>query len=389
MFKALVTAKLAQAGITINGTNPWDLIVKDDRFYARTAIGGSLGLGDSYAEGLITCEDIGALQQRWIAADTHPPGPRWPRNPAEAWIRLKMLMSNQQNIERSRDVGKFHYDIGNDLYRRMLGPTMAYSCGYWAGIKYATDALALDQAQRNKYQIICEKLNLRWGMRVLEIGCGSGGFAAYAAREYGVDIVGVSISKEQIAYAQQAYPDLCASGQINLQLMDYRGMYDTFGQQFDAAVSIGMFEHVGPANYAVYMKAVRDCLKPHAPFLLHTIVGNGNPDPFMWYRIFRGGVLPLEAQMAKAAKPYFAIEHVENFGYDYYLTLKAWWNNFVAAWPELEHTYDRRFYRMWEFYLKACAALFEARRIHLQHWLLVPGGTKHGYHWQRPQYGGR
>jgi len=382
MLKSVVTSKLAAAGILIDGHRPWDIRNVKPRFYLRAAVFGSLGVGDSYTDGDFECDDVGAFVEKWTRfqmkcriaqleqsdknAHNYEPVTSLP----EWWIWLKRKRGNQQSIKRSKRVGREHYDLDkiyDKLYPKMLGPTMAYSCGYWEG------AETLEQAQLNKYRVICEKLGLKRGMRVLEIGCGWGGFAAFAVKEYGVTVVGVSISREQINFVKAKHKDLCDAGSLDLRFMDYREIPEKFPKEFDRVVSIGMFEHVGPKNYDDYMRIVWLALKPGGTFLLHTIIGNDGADPFIWYRIFPGGVLPIEEQIARAAKPYFAYEHGENFGFDYSRTLDAWWENFKAAWPTIRKgdDYDDKFYRMWEFYLRSCAAAFRARKIHLQHWVFT------------------
>jgi len=151
-----------------------------------------------------------------------------------------------------------------------------------------------------------------------------------------------------------------------------------------------MFEHVGPKNYDVFFRTAWEALRPKGIFLLHSIVGFGDGDPFIWYRIFPGGVLPTEEQIASVMKNYFKLGNVETFGFDYSRTLNAWWNNFKAAWPEIQKgnaRYDEKFYRTWEFYLKSCAAMFKTGRISVQHWVLTKGMIEGGYQWNRPHYG--
>ena len=386
MIRKLVNERFADAGITVGGSDPWDIRIKHDRFYRRVAFFHSLGLGDSYRDGDFECAQLEEFLYKLMKhRQEHQSGSRggFPSSLPQAWVHLQLLLINQQTAARAAKAISHHYDIGNELYEPMLGDTMAYSCGYWAG------ANNLDEAQRNKYRIICEKIGLREGMRVLEIGCGWGGFAAFAAKEYGARVAGISLSGEQVNYARTKYRSLHDDGMIHLQLMDYRDIPKCFPYQFDAIVSIGMFEHVGPDNYDEYMRTAWLALKHGRPFLLHTIIGSsGKIDPFIWYRIFPGGILPMEEQIARSSKPYFVLEHLENFGFDYALTLDAWWRNFETAWPELKKNghYNEKFRRVWEFYLKSCAAMFRVRRVQLQQWMLVKGGTKGGFQWNRPQY---
>src|SRR5690606_20649779 len=175
---------------------------------------------------------------------------------------------NRQNVRRAKQVGERHYDLGNEFYAAMLDKRMTYTCGYWEG------ASTLDQAQEAKLEMICRKLQLKPGMRLLDIGCGWVSLMAYAAEHYDVECVGISISKEQVELAQQRYPDL----PLEFRLQDYREL----NEQFDAIASIGMFEHVGRRNHRVYMEVANRCLRDDGLFLLHTIGKNARrstPDP--------------------------------------------------------------------------------------------------------------
>lgn len=391
MFKALVTNMLASAGIEMNGSRPWDIQVHNERFYSRAVLFGSLGVADSYTEGDFTCGDLGQFlelymrhrQRRRQARVARGLSPRTslPTSFPEAWIRLQLQFRNPQSISKAKRVGKHHYDIGNTLYRLMLGPTMAYTCAYWPGAK------DLDHAQRNKFRHICEKLGLKPGQRVLEIGCGWGGFAAFAAREYGVTVIGLSISQEQIKCANEEYKDLVEERRVSFLFQDYRLMPNEWKGTFDAVVSIGMFEHVGPKNYDEYFRVAWHMLKDGGGFLLHTIVGNEGYDPFIWYRIFPGGILPKEGEIARAVKPLFVVENVENFGFDYSRTLAAWWENCIRHRKELQSLgYGDQFFRQWEFYLKSSEIGFKIRRYQLNQWMLLKGGVEGGYQWNRPIY---
>jgi cyclopropane-fatty-acyl-phospholipid synthase len=265
---------------------------------------------------------------------------------------------NLQSKKRAWIVGKEHYDLGNDLFTRMLDPWMQYSCGYW---RHATD---LFTAQQDKLRLICEKLQLKEGMTLLDIGCGWGGLAAFAAENYGVKVTGITISAEQQKLAQQR----CEKLDVTILLQDYRDLEI----QFDRIVSVGMFEHVGPKNYATYFEVVNKNLKPNGLFLLHTIGSNQtdiNVDPWINKYIFPNGCLPSVAHIATASEPWFVIEDLHNFGPDYDRTLMAWYERFLATWPEIDSNYSTRFKRMFTYYLNACAGAFRARNIQL--WQLV------------------
>ena len=281
---------------------------------------------------------------------------------------MRAYVLNPQSIKRAFIVGKEHYDMSNELFSLMLDEGMNYSCGYW---KNAQD---LNQAQINKLDLICQKMHLEPGMSVLEIGCGWGGFAKYAAQNYGVSVHGVTISKEQMQYAE----DACQGLDVTFELKDYRKL----NTEYDRIVSIGMFEHVGYKNYRRYMQVARRCLKDDGLFLLHTIGrNNSNRTAEAWINkyIFPNGMTPSVQQIGKAVENLFIIEDWHNFGQDYDTTLMAWYENFQNNWHRLEQTYDERFQRMWQYYLLMCAGSFRARRNQLWQLVLSKKGLKGGY----------
>jgi cyclopropane-fatty-acyl-phospholipid synthase len=282
---------------------------------------------------------------------------------------LMAKFMNRQNVKRSKTVGEVHYDLGNEFYSKMLDSRMTYTCGYWE------NATSLEEAQAAKLDLICRKLQLKPGMRVLDIGCGWGSFMSYAAEHYGVEAVGVSISKEQIAWAQERYKGL----PLEFRFQDYREL----NESFDAIASVGMFEHVGRKNHREYMELAHRCLKPGGLFLLHTIgknQRNSYPDPWIDKYIFPNGDLPSIGQMGDAMDGLFVVEDLHNFGADYDKTLMAWHDNFMKAWPQFEAQLGQRFFRMWRYYLLSCAGAFRARDIQLWQWVLSKGGVPHGYH---------
>ena len=354
-----VTALLHEAGIEVGGTQPWDIQIHDPHFHARVLAEGSLGLGESYMDGWWDAASLDGLLARLLQArlDTRVHGS------GEVWDALKARLINLQAGQRSFEVGRRHYDLGNDLYRAMLGQRLVYSCGYWR------QADNLDQAQRDKLELICRKLALQPGMRVLDIGCGWGEALKYAAEHYGVSGVGVTISQEQAAYARQ----LCAGLPVQIHLQDYREL----DQRFDAILSVGMFEHVGVKNYRRYFEVARRCLVPQGRFLLHSIGSNisrKRTDAWIAKYIFPNSVLPSAAQISAAMEGLFVLEDWHNFGTDYDLTLQAWRNNIEAAWDRLDLRYDERFRRMWRFYLAGSMATFRIRQSQLWQLLLSPEG---------------
>ncbi|WP_372013379.1 cyclopropane fatty acyl phospholipid synthase [Pseudoxanthomonas sp. 10H] len=359
-----IEALLRDAGVQVGGGRDWDLQVHDPRLYPRLLAQGALGLGESYMDGWWDARSLDGFLLRLMQARLD----RRVRGLAEAGDALLAWLSNRQSRRRSGEVGRRHYDLGNDLYAAMLGRRLVYSCGYW---RQATD---LDAAQEAKLDLVCRKLGLRPGMRVLDVGCGWGEALKYAAERYGVAGVGVTISREQADYARR----LCSGLPVEVRLQDYRDL----DEPFDAAFSIGMFEHVGLRNYRTYFDVVRRCLPGHGLFLLHTIgsnVSTNHTDPWIARYIFPNSMLPSAAQVAAASEGRFVIEDWHNFGADYDRTLQAWRANVEAAWGRLDARYDERFRRMWRYYLSASMAAFRCRRIQLWQLVMSPGGLPGGY----------
>jgi cyclopropane-fatty-acyl-phospholipid synthase len=352
------------AGITPNGNQPWDLQVHDRRLYARVMRQGSLGLGEAYMDGWWDCPELDSFFTKILRArlDDHA------HNVRHSLHILHGLFSNMQTKARAWIVGQRHYDLGNRLYECMLDSRMTYTCGYWR------NAQTLDQAQEHKLDLVCRKLNLQSGQRVLDIGCGWGSFAKFAAQRYGVQVVGLTISREQAELARQS----CAGLPVEIRLQDYREI----SEPFDHIVSLGMFEHVGWKNYRTYLQVVHRCLRDSGLFLLHTIGSNRTvygTDPWIDKYIFPNGSLPSTAQIGRASEGLFVTEDWHNFGADYDKTLMAWHANFDAAWPQLSEQFDERFYRMWCYYLLACAGTFRARKTQLWQIVLSKHGVPGGY----------
>lgn len=354
--------ELAQVGV--NGSNPWDIRVHDPRFYARVLAEGSLGLGESYMDRLWDCDSLDQLFYRILSARLDSQV-----NPKKDWIPLlKARVLNMQNPVRAYTVGRHHYDIGNDLYERMLDSRMIYSCGYW---KEARD---LEEAQEAKLDLVCRKLGLEPGMRVLDIGCGWGGTAKFAAKRYGAEVVGVTVSQEQVKYGQE----LCRGLPVDIRYQDYRAL----NEKFDRILSLGMFEHVGLKNYRNFMTRVRELLMNDGLFLLHTIgrlESKTDCEPWISKYIFPNSMLPSAKQICEAFEGLFVLEDWHSFGPDYDPTLMAWHDNFTRSWEELRNIYDERFYRMWSYYLLSCAGSFRARSNQLWQLVLSPHGINGRY----------
>lgn len=346
-----------KCGVTFNGDDPWDIQIHSEDAYQQILSKGSVGFGESYMDGMWDCQQMDQLFSQILSYNIEEKLGKWAKLRLLGQV-LRHQLFNLQSTRRAFQVGEQHYDIGNDVFEAMLDPSMSYSCAYWK------NADNLSQAQENKLDMICRKLQLKPGEKLLEIGCGWGGLAKYAAQHYGVEVLGITVSKEQQKLAQER----CSGLPVVIELIDYRDL----SGQFDKIVSVGMFEHVGPKNYSTYFDTVMRLLKDDGLFLLHTIgiyKTTHRVDPWIDKYIFRNGKLPSAEQMGEVLNNRMIIEDWHNFGHDYYLTLMAWWKNFDAAWPELAGEYDERFYRMWHYYLMSCAGFFKSRQGQL--WQLV------------------
>lgn len=359
---------LRQAGVEINGNQPWDVKINQEQLYQRVMQEQSLGLGESYMDGWWEVEQLDEFFYRVIHANLDRVI-KIKKDWKTLFFILGQVMLNHQTKTAARIVGEKHYDLGNDLFKAMLDQRMIYTCGYW---KTAT---TLNQAQEAKLNLVCQKLQLKPGQKILDIGCGWGGFAKFAAENYGVSVVGVTISQEQAHLARES----CVNLPVEILLQDYR---DVQGQ-FDHIVSLGMFEHVGYKNYQTYIKMVHEHLKDGGLFLLHTIGSSKSVkinDPWLDKYIFPNAMLPSIAQIGRAAEGLFVMEDWHNFGADYDKTLMAWLNNFKQNWPALAPIYGEKFYRMWVYFLSVCAASFRARKIQLWQVVLSKDGVPSGYH---------
>ncbi|SPZ52675.1 Cyclopropane-fatty-acyl-phospholipid synthase [Serratia quinivorans] len=360
----IVEELLSAAGIAINGNRACDIKVHNPALFKRILQEGSLGFGESYMDGWWDCDRLDGLFTRILQAGVDE---RLPKNLSDIARIAYTRLFNLQSRKRAWQVGKEHYDIGNDLFRAMLDPYMQYSCGYWK------EAETLEQAQLAKLKMICEKLQLKPGMSLLDIGCGWGGLAQYAAENFGVSVYGVTISAEQQKLAQER----CAGLEVEILLQDYRDL----NLQFDRIVSVGMFEHVGPKNYDTYFRVAARNLKPDGLFLLHTIGANQtnlHVDAWIDKYIFPNGCLPSVRHISEASEGRFVMEDWHNIGADYDRTLMAWYENFKQAWPMLSEGYSERFERMFTYYLNACAGAFRSRDIQLWQVLFSPKGVEGG-----------
>lgn len=346
---------LEAADIEVNGDRPWDLQIHHQGFYRRALQQGTLGLGEAYMDQWWDARAVDQFVERLVRSGVEQRVSHWRH---QLQYVVGNTLQNLQNPRRARRAVAAHYDLGNDLFMAMLDPELNYSCGYW----YRADNLA--DAQRDKLELICRKLELQPGQLLLDIGCGWGSLLRHAAEHHGVRAIGVTLSEEQARYAQAA----CRGLDVEIRLQDYRELEVVA----DCIVSVGMFEHVGHRNYRQFMEIASACLAEDGLFLLHTIGNHRHTldnDPWINKYIFPDGELPSPIHLTEAIQDLFDIEDWHSFGPDYDRTLMAWLDNFDRAWPQLEGHYDQRFCRMWRYYLQFCAGLFRARRLQL--WQLV------------------
>jgi len=366
LLRSQIQEILLSAGITINGTHPWDIQIINEEFYQRVMTQGSLGLGESYMDGWWECENLDDFFFRLMPSQ---PEDKIKKN----WkLYLQVMRARLFNVgckAKAFQIAEKHYDLGNELYKKMLDKRMVYSCAYWKNTSN------LDDAQEAKLDLTCRKLGLRPGDKILDIGCGWGSFAKYAAEKYKVRVVGITVSDEQVKLAK----DVCKGLPVEIRLQDYRELKETF----DHIVSIGMFEHVGVKNYRTYMETVSNCLRDNGLFLLHTIgdcFSKMTGDPWFDKYIFPNSLIPSMQQISESAEKSFVVEDWHNFGYYYYATLSSWFENFQRNWSTLKAIYDDRFYRMWKYYLLCSAGTFRSRCLQVWQIIFSKKGVPGGYH---------
>jgi cyclopropane-fatty-acyl-phospholipid synthase len=363
--RRLLQELLSIADIRIDGSRAWDIQILKEAFFDRVLAGGSLALGESYMDGWWECEALDQFFDRVLSAGLDRKARRSLR---VLCTGLKCRVANPQRVSRAFEIGKCHYDIGNELFRIMLDSRMNYSCAYWE------KALTLEEAQEAKLDLICRKLQMEPGLRLLDIGCGWGGLARYAAEAHGACVRGITVSREQADFARR----YCDGLPVDIALQDYRLLQGAF----ERMVSVGMFEHVGVKNYRTYMQTAHDCLTPGGLFLLHTIAGNTSvhtTDPWISRYIFPNSMLPSARQIAAAAEGLFVLEDWQSLGPHYDRTLMAWHANFVNGWERIKAAYGERFFRMWTYYLLASAGSFRARSNQLWQIVFSKGGVRGGY----------
>ena len=357
--KWTVQRAFADAEIAIGGRRPHDVRITSDAFYHRLVRNPAFQLGETYMAGLWECDAIDELVERLLAsgvAGAHERG--YAFYVRDAWARVR----NRQSRARAPEVATAHYDLDPELYAAMLDDSLTYTCAVWQG---AGDTLAA--AQQRKLRLVCDKLGLRAGDTLLDIGCGFGGLAAFAARHYGARVVGITNSVQHAGIARARTAQL----PVEILELDYRDL-PALGRRFDRVASIEMIEAVGPKNFATYMDVVRRCLAPGGRFLMQSFISAESRHVCNeWFDryIFPNGVSPSLAQLA-AASP-FAAPSIDDLTAHYPPTLLAWDRRLTAAWPTLARRYDDRFRRMWHFYLTCLAGVFRTRDLRLCQLLYV------------------
>lgn len=369
---------LTLAGIEVGGAGPLDIRVNDERFYDRVLSQGAFGLAESYVDAWWDCDRLDQVICRMLEQDLILRVPRDWRTIA-AWVRAQVL--NLQTAARASQVAHAHYDLGNDFFAAMLGRSMTYSCGYWSSGALGPQATSLDEAQERKFDLICKKLDVGPRDHILEIGCGWGGFARWAAEWAGARITGVTVSEPQAAFARE----YCKGLPVDIEVLDYRSPEMIRRGPFTKVVSIGMFEHVGNKNYRTFMQIARDAMEPDGMMLLQTIGRGGectSVDAWVDRYLFPNATLPAMSEISEAAARMFVIEDWHNFGGDYDKTLMAWHANFERAIVEKNPCIpgSERFRRMWRYYLLAFAGSFRSR-VRMQLWqvVLAKRGIRPGY----------
>lgn len=371
LTETLLEKFLSHAGVKLNGKRPFDIRVRDKRMYKTLHRTPSLAAGEGYMAGYWECDQLDELFYRICRGEQyHVVYPKW----AVALRKMLNKTLNRQSLSRSKQVAEQHYNLGNDFYRTMLGKSMAYTCAYWK------DASTLDEAQYQKFDLICRKIDLKPGDRVLDLGCGWGSLAKFMAEKYKCHVTAVNISTEQVRFAQ----DICEGLPVNVHLCDYRDTraYNPHSEPFDKVVSVGLCEHIGYKNYKTFLRIARENLKEDGLFLLHTIgkaVSEDFVDPWINRYIFPNGVLPSVQNISAAAENLFIIEDLHNFGADYDKTLMAWHKNFNENWFRFKEQYGETFFRLWNYYLLSCAGGFRARAMQLWQIVLSPKGVPGGY----------
>ncbi|ODM89429.1 Cyclopropane-fatty-acyl-phospholipid synthase [Orchesella cincta] len=331
---------------------------------------GSLGVGEEYMNGgwevLGTDADVSEVFYRLLVSNTFD----WYFHPLNRFLYyLEFKAFNLQTRGRAFQIAEKHYDLGNDFFESFLDPWMQYSSAYWA------KADNLNDAQLHKLELIAKKLDLKPGMRVLDVGCGWGTLCKYLAENYGVDCVGISVSKEGIKYAKKT----CEGLKVDLRLQDYREL----DEKFDRIVSIECLFHLGRHNHNKFFKIMNKCLKDDGILLLQVIGTNHKnmlqSDPFTHKYTFPNTYLPYYRELTKETEGLFIIEDWHSLGLDFAKTWDAWQERFQHNWETIKEQYDERFYKLWNYNISYASAAFKSRKVQLWQIVFSKDGLKREY----------
>ena len=351
--------------LVFRGTEPGEnaeLVIRDFRLTRRFFSGGDLGAAEAFLDGMWDSPNVTAFLQFFLRNKEALQDKMNGMPVARLFSRIGHLMRRNSKTGSRRNI-EYHYDLGNRFYTQWLDPTMTYSAA-----RFAHPGQDLSAAQINKYRSLAEQIGLKPEHHLLEIGSGWGGFAEYAAKEIGCRVTGITISKEQLAFARERMAQKQLSHKVDIRYQDYRDV----DEKFDRIASIEMFEAVGEEYWPTYFRKVRDCLKPggKAGLQIITIADRSfaayrKRADFIQRYIFPGGMLPspavLRQQVAQAGLTW--ADNLE-FGLDYAETLRQWRERFRAAWPDIRtQGFDERFRRMWEYYFSYCEAGFRSGNI--------------------------
>ncbi|MDD9724989.1 cyclopropane-fatty-acyl-phospholipid synthase [Roseovarius sp. SK2] len=338
-----------------NGGTPSAAITLHDPALPRKIImAPELAVGEAYMDGTLTIVDDDLRSFLTLAvSNMAAQGKPWFHRPLDIYRQLSRYINQFNPAKRARANVAHHYDLSGELYDLFLDEDRQYSCAY-----FARPDMTLEQAQAAKKRHIADKLLLKPGMRVLDIGCGWGGMALTLARDYGAEVVGVTLSKEQHALASRRAAEAGLSDKVKFHLMDYRSVTGTF----DRIVSVGMFEHVGVPHYREYFRTVHDLLAEDGVALIHTIGQTDEPgatNPWILKYIFPGGYCPSLSEATRAIEVNALHTcDIEVWRLHYAETLRHWYDRFMANIDRVRELYDDRFCRMWRYYLIACEATF-------------------------------